>query len=1169
MAYKIIRKLLLYFEDIGINKCRTKFLILILNSSPVMKELTLTILMLSLTIKIALCQETIFRSDETLPVNPTAASYARYGNTEQVLSTGNIPISIPIWKIIDRDLSLDISLNTTTGSIKVNDIPGWVGSGWNLNTGGVVTRKINHLPDDLVAAFHNVGYLYNIERNRIIKNKLDSSIALSNYDNGDIASNLLDMEPDEYSFNIPGYNAKFTFILDSIVIFPDTKVKIQPVLNEGEYYIEKWIITSPEGIKYTFKSLNEVKKDFQLDQDQVTCYIPTSWFLESIVSPFDEGGEIFFNYAPEYGERYVEQNIDSYDIWVVGGLMTGNYATHDARSLTRLNYLSSITTSNCTLQFKTSSRADYHFTNVTPVEHDQKLDTIILKDNLGGIIKKWEFSYNSGQQAYSRLMLTGLIERSSSNLQGAAYYFDYLSELTAPFYSRDIDFWGYFNVSGHSNNSLVPQIKYQNTNITTRDANFYSGRLGALNSITYPTGVRTQFDYEPHDIYETSYYFEQDTVLVALFRNDSILSSTGTTYSITEPSLIEVQYGCACELPQMSPFCSEYDPMEKLNWVNDNYYPKFIESGYVDLERIIEILPTYNNQQWISQLYLKVIISKRKSRNQKETGGIRLKSVISNDGSKVETKKFRYRLISDTTRSSGVIGNWPIYEFDLTEPVQNFYGEYVSLLIVKNGTGFIETSCTNNSYITYSTISETTSNGSSTDYYFSTVNDYPDIIQENGLYGFPGELAPKFTRDYLRGKLTKRNCFNGNTLVRSEYYYYDTLNISTVSKWHPYFLDGPAEYLGFGAYFKTLLKVESIQLDSTRIIQYDILGASPLETVKKYQYTTFHEPNEILERRSDGSILKTAIYYPSDYEQYSNWEAFNIIKTPISEEKYLDNQLIEMFENGYSQTIYPMFLVRKTEKNNTLKIDTLFHYDLWKAPGQIAQFHNYKNIPHSYRWSYDGSYKSASVINARYNEIYTSSFEEPEQFYPSTNVVYDNLLSRTGEKSFKLINSGTSKLSYFSPFVYLDNSSSKKYKYSCWVYSNNPSSNLYIYMKSNIDDSYSDPAATSIGLGSTVTGRWVLLEGTVELSSNIKSISLRYDNNGGGNVWFDEVRFFPADAQMTTYTYAPLIGMTTQTDPNNITTYYEYDSFGRLEYIRDNNKKIIKHISYHYKTSTY
>lgn len=54
------------------------------------------------------------------------------------------------------------------------------------------------------------------------------------------------------------------------------------------------------------------------------------------------------------------------------------------------------------------------------------------------------------------------------------------------------------------------------------------------------------------------------------------------------------------------------------------------------------------------------------------------------------------------------------------------------------------------------------------------------------------------------------------------------------------------------------------------------------------------------------------------------------------------------------------------------------------------------------------------------------------------------------------------------------------------------------------------------------------------------------------------------NAQMTTYTYQPLVGMTSMTDAAGRTSYYEYDSFQRLQYVKNQDGNIIKAYCYNY-----
>ncbi|MGF6924640.1 hypothetical protein QFZ48_000140 [Chitinophaga sp. W2I13] len=62
----------------------------------------------------------------------------------------------------------------------------------------------------------------------------------------------------------------------------------------------------------------------------------------------------------------------------------------------------------------------------------------------------------------------------------------------------------------------------------------------------------------------------------------------------------------------------------------------------------------------------------------------------------------------------------------------------------------------------------------------------------------------------------------------------------------------------------------------------------------------------------------------------------------------------------------------------------------------------------------------------------------------------------------------------------------------------------------------------------------------------------------------DEVRVYPVDAVISTYTYDWMIGLTSQTDVNGNTVFNEYDYLGRLSIVRDQNRNIIRRICYNY-----
>lgn len=65
----------------------------------------------------------------------------------------------------------------------------------------------------------------------------------------------------------------------------------------------------------------------------------------------------------------------------------------------------------------------------------------------------------------------------------------------------------------------------------------------------------------------------------------------------------------------------------------------------------------------------------------------------------------------------------------------------------------------------------------------------------------------------------------------------------------------------------------------------------------------------------------------------------------------------------------------------------------------------------------------------------------------------------------------------------------------------------------------------------------------------------------------DDVRIYPSDARMKSYTYEPTVGITSVIDENGTVLNYNYDSFGRLANVKNEKGGIEKQYSYNYKVN--
>jgi YD repeat-containing protein len=95
-------------------------------------------------------------------------------------------------------------------------------------------------------------------------------------------------------------------------------------------------------------------------------------------------------------------------------------------------------------------------------------------------------------------------------------------------------------------------------------------------------------------------------------------------------------------------------------------------------------------------------------------------------------------------------------------------------------------------------------------------------------------------------------------------------------------------------------------------------------------------------------------------------------------------------------------------------------------------------------------------------------------------------------------------------------------------------------------------------------GQYLLAEiknATYSEVHNTLPSSILMDENAAVN----SLRTQLPNAQVTTYTYKPLVGILTSTDPRGVITTYDYDAYGRLQAIKDENNTVIDSYYYHYK----
>jgi len=142
----------------------------------------------------------------------------------------------------------------------------------------------------------------------------------------------------------------------------------------------------------------------------------------------------------------------------------------------------------------------------------------------------------------------------------------------------------------------------------------------------------------------------------------------------------------------------------------------------------------------------------------------------------------------------------------------------------------------------------------------------------------------------------------------------------------------------------------------------------------------------------------------------------------------------------------------------------------------------------------------------------------------------------------------------------------KKMLFSAWVKEdchnavNTPCTKLS-YDSNKVVMAYSTGGADTLrAIGNIIEG-WQRYEGAFTAPAGATGVTLKFVNSSSGQIYFDDIRMQPFNANMKTYVYDPhTLKLSAELDENNYASFYEYDEEGQLVRVKQETIQGIKTI---------
>ncbi len=1091
-----------------------------------------------------------------IPPSPTAFELTKYGNTEINDASGLVSQTIPVFNYNTNYLNLPISLSYSGAGIKVDQQSSWTGINWNLKAGGVITRVVRDQPDE-----YGLREMYTGAELSNFTNTSGGELTLLNLD-----KKTKDTQVDLFNFSFAGNSGSFFLNnnLEPELASYDKELVIEFVGGVQNNFEQIITITDENGIKYYFGGIGGAEQSRLFGSGgSASDKVTTAYYLYQILHP--KGDIISLTYGTEATSYSIETS--KAETLTINKIQTEDdtfsYSSNTIKNhIYNGKYLSKISSNRTAheIHFQSTPYVNDHFNRVLNrieiVEKDQ-----LNNDSDFKVIDLSYISKNTLENS-TRFFLNKVEFFNDNNQKLNDYSLEYndINDLPVRLsYSKDN--LGYYN--GKSNSSNLPKNTnpyFQNVPLilANRESDFSYAVKGSLAKITYPTGGNTFFEYEGTQFKRYNYNEQSLTV----YNNSSQLFPNN--YPIPETKLIG-SYFIGSEFNASYPYENQ-DVLFKINAIaqgplNNHYrvhlrvkdestldptqtYSFYLEYGVFNYNKEFTV-NLLKDHSYSIKLELEVPFGSNSSPvdvnlNYKyidgisivnDLTGVRVKRVIDNPiGGNPIIRRYYYNKINEFNNldfipfaplefevSNGFISSNESYFFFPKESC-DLFGCFIVLEEVPGFQVHLKSESINSIFHEFGAFyyeNVTISYGGDNFEKGGVENEYTNRRPSNGIGLFSSNNINLFGSSTLASK-ENNDIYNGSLVKKRYFKRYDD-NLSLIKE-NNYSYSYDISSFWTNVTFQRLYpkRVRSVSaLDGLYIGVYNTyINKLNLESQTETQYLDGVPLNDLDNSNFYRKITSTTNYTYKD----------NLVGLPSEIETINSNGDVFTTKN-----FYPV---------DVINTSFLGHNNL-----TLSEYNAIKTLQKSTTLNPTGQHQISKLIqkeNFKNTEL-TSTLRTNFKNWGNNLILPEKIQT---SKAGQGLDDRIVFYNYQSNGNPLEMSQKDGIKiYYVWGYNKTkPIAKIENYT-----------TATTLQLDAMSQA---IISSDLDVNT-LTEDSLRDDLQLLRNA-------FP-DSQVTTFTYDPLIGVTSITDPRGQTIYYSYDSFNRLQFVKDNEGNILSETEYNYK----